>query len=210
MSAIMMCSSLKSRVGIARDRDGTAAVEFALVLPLLVTLFLGSFEITNLLLADLKLTDSVETAADLVAQTQANTVLSTARLDAIAAAAQQVMTPLPGAQLKLAFASVTYQNPTAVLDWFYQNNSATALTLAAISAKVAAAGPSETMLSLGAASSNDSLIVVQATYTYTSPISYVLRRTYTLTEWAFNRPRYVACIPLPGTAGVEGALTTCP
>src|SRR6185312_9570744 len=45
---------------IARDRDGTVAVEFALILPILTTLFFGSFELSNLALAYLKVTDAAE------------------------------------------------------------------------------------------------------------------------------------------------------
>jgi hypothetical protein len=41
----------------------------------------------------------------------------------------------------------------------------------------------------------DSLIIVTLTYSYSSPLSYILNSAYTLTESAFNRPRYVSCVP---------------
>ena len=32
-------------------------------------------------------------------------------------------------------------------------------------------------------------------YSYSSPFTYVLNSSYTLTESAFNRPRYMNCVP---------------
>jgi Flp pilus assembly protein TadG len=51
---------------LRRDQSGLAAVEFALIFPIMLLLFLGSFETTNLVLAYMKLEASAETAADLV------------------------------------------------------------------------------------------------------------------------------------------------
>ena len=39
---------------LRRDSSGLAAVEFALILPIMLLLFLGSFETTNLVLAYMK------------------------------------------------------------------------------------------------------------------------------------------------------------
>jgi Flp pilus assembly protein TadG len=64
---------LRQPTGVARlawDRSGLAAIEFALVPPVMLLLFIGSFEATNLVLASMKLEASAETAADLVAQTK--------------------------------------------------------------------------------------------------------------------------------------------
>jgi Flp pilus assembly protein TadG len=71
-----MINRLLRAATVAKDRSGIAIVEFALLVPLLLTLFIGSFETANLLLAYLKLEDAAETAADLVAQwTSATTVM---------------------------------------------------------------------------------------------------------------------------------------
>src|SRR6201985_2162713 len=101
------------------DSAGLAAVEFALILPIMLLLFLGSFETTNLVLAYMKLEASAETVADLVAQTRANTVLQSTDITNNTNAAKQVLTPLPtsGSVLKIAFASLTYNTGSAVIDW---------------------------------------------------------------------------------------------
>ena len=174
------------------DLSGLAAVEFALIFPIMLLLFLGSFETTNLVLAYMKLEASAETAADLVAQTRVNTVLQSTDFTNITNAAKLVLSPLPtsGTLLKIAFASMTYNTGSAVVDWHTEVNSATPITTANV--------PNNASLSnLGnqANGSTDSVIIVTLTYSYSSPFTYVLSSSYTLTELAFNRPRYMNCVP---------------
>lgn len=177
---------------LRHDQSGLAAVEFALILPIMLLLFLGSFETTNLVLAYMKLEASAETTADLVAQTRVNTVLQSTDFTNITNAAKQVLSPLPtsGTLLKVAFASVTYSTGSAVIDWHTEVNSATAITTANIPNNAS-------LVNLGNQTngSTDSVIIVTLTYSYSSPITYVLNSSYTLTESAFNRPRYMNCVP---------------
>jgi Flp pilus assembly protein TadG len=182
---------MRSR-NLRHDQSGLAAVEFALIFPIMLLLFLGSFETTDLVLAYMKLEASAETAADLVAQTRVNTVLQSTDFTNITNAVKQVLTPLPtsGVLLKAAFASVTYNTGSAVIDWHTEVNSATPITTANI--------PNNTSLAnLGNQTngSTDSVIIVTLTYSYSSPFTYVLSSSYTLTESAFNRPRYMNCVP---------------
>jgi len=174
------------------DQSGIAAVEFALILPIMLLLFLGSFETTNLVLAYMKLEASAETAADLVAQTRVNTVLQSTDFTNITNAAKQVLSPLPtsGVLLKIAFASVTYNTGSAVIDWHTEVNSATPITTANIPNNASLAN-----LGNQASGSTDSVIIVTLTYSYSSPYTYILSSSYTLTESAFNRPRYMNCVP---------------
>ena len=188
------------RRGLGADRTGTAAVEFALLFPIMMTLFIGSYEVENVLLADLKLTAAAETAADLVAQTTTSGgslqtgVLQSTDFTNFTSATANVLAPLPtgsgNSLVKIAFASVTYSTGTPVIDWHIEENGATAITTANVP-------NNESLTNLGNASAGslDSVIVVQVQYTYTSPISYVLNASYTLSKSAFNRPRYVTCVP---------------
>jgi Flp pilus assembly protein TadG len=173
------------RFRIAGDCAGTAAVEFALIAPVVATLFFGTFEIANLLLADMKLTAAAQAAADLVAHASSSPeYLGTAELADMSNAASQVMAPLPAdTQLKLAYASVAYDTGGPVIRWHYETNGAAAISLAAI-----AKGADMAALGGTAIGSRDRLIVVDAQYAYTSPVSYLLARTWTLDESAFDRP----------------------
>src|SRR3546814_20865095 len=53
---------------ILRDERGNAAVEFAFVLPILLTLFIGVVEGTNLLRLERKVVAAAKPAADLITQ----------------------------------------------------------------------------------------------------------------------------------------------
>ena len=93
---------------LAPDQSGTVAVEFALLAPIMITLFLCCMEVTNLVMTYLKLNDAVQTAVDLVALQQ--NPVATANISDFAVGAQDTMAPLSGANLKLAFASVVWVN----------------------------------------------------------------------------------------------------
>jgi Flp pilus assembly protein TadG len=177
---------------LARDRSGTAAIEFALVLPGLLTLAIGCYEAANLILANLKLEAAAETAADLVAQTRVSTVLEATDFTNFTNAVKQVMTPYPttGSVLKIAYAQVTYSTGSPVINWHVEVNSATPINATSLPNSAIAAN-----LGDQTAGSTDSLIVAQLTYAYTSPISYVLNSSYTISEAALNRPRYMGCVP---------------
>lgn len=187
-----------SRRGLAADREGTAAVEFALLFPILLTLFFGSYELENYLLANLKVTAAAETAADLVAQTGISGgslqtgVLQPTDFASFTDAAAAVLTPLPTSnnQVKVAYASVTYSTGVPVIDWHVEENGATPITTGNVP-------HNQSLANLGnaAAGSTDSVIVVQVQYAYTSPLTYVLSSSYAISEAAFNRPRYVNCVP---------------
>ena len=198
---------------VSGDRRGAAAIEFALTVPIIVTLFMGAFEVTNLALVDMKLTSAAQTAADLVTQTEftANgviTVLSNASFAGFTNAAQRVMTPFPATDkagnptLKIAYAGFTFNTGAPVLSWHYEENGATPITAGTVPDN-----QDLTKLATAAAGSLDSVVVVSAQYNYTSPISYVLRKNYTFKEAAFDRPRYVTSIT---TCQNQPSATGCP
>jgi Flp pilus assembly protein TadG len=180
------------RADFAGDQSGTAAIEFALVLPGLLTLFIGSYEAANLILCDLKLEAAAETAADLVAQTRVGTTLQSADFTDITNATKKVMTPFPtsSSQLKIAYASVTYSTGSPIIDWHLEVNSATPISVTSLPNSASAAN-----LGNQTAGSTDSVIVAKLTYAYASPVSYVLGTSYSVSEAALNRPRYMTCVP---------------
>ncbi len=176
---------------LARDRSGTAIIEFAFIVPIMLIMFFGSYETANLVLAYMKLENAAETAADLIAQSTVNNVLSSTDFTNFTDAVEQVLSPLPtsGSQLQIAYASVTYSTGSPVIDWHLEVNGATALSISNIST-------SQNLANLGSETngSTDSVIIVKLTYAYTSTFSHVLKSSYALSELAFNRPRYTNCV----------------
>jgi Flp pilus assembly protein TadG len=176
---------------LVRDLSGTVAIEFAFIVPIMLIMFFGSYETANLVLAYMKLEDAAETAADLIAQTTVNNTLASTDFTNFTNAVELVLTPLPtsSGQLKIAYASVTYSTGSPVIDWHLEVNGASALTITNI-------GNSQNLANLGNETngSTDSVIIVQLTYAYASSFSHVLKASYSLSEMAYNRPRYTNCV----------------
>ncbi len=164
-----------------RKRGGTAAVEFAFALPVLIVMFLGVFEVSQALIIYMKVIDVADTVSDLVAQQKQ---IAGGDIDNYYIAGQLVMTPSAGSGLGLAIASVVFDpntgNPSVA--WHVEEGGAAQMPDAAAAAN-------------GLGSKGDSVIVAQATYTYKSTIGYVLPQGITMSARVFSRPRVVFTIP---------------
>lgn len=83
---------------LAADRRGVAVVEFALILPLLVTLYFGTVEASRLYTADRKVSLVSATISDLVSRAK-TTISKSQAIDKYFAAAENIMTPYDDATL---------------------------------------------------------------------------------------------------------------
>jgi len=164
-----------------RQRGGTVAVEFAIALPVLLVMLLGVFEVSQALIVYMKVIDVADTVSDLIAQQKQ---VASSDIDNYYIAGQLVMTPSIGSGLGLAVASVTFDpntgNPSVA--WQVTRGSAAAMTDAATAAT-------------GLGSDGDSVIVANATYTYTPISRYLLQQGITMSSRVFSRPRQVFTIP---------------
>jgi Flp pilus assembly protein TadG len=177
------------RRGFRKDTSGSILVEFAILAPIMVVLFLGTFEVTLAVRAKMKLNNAAQAFATMIA---AQSSLTSATLTNLCNGAKMVMTPFSTATFKAAVSSVTKPAGSAVAaDWHYTAcGSATAIS-----------GPT-TLAAALVPGDGDSVIIVQATYTYNSPLHYVLPASTTLTLTAFARPRQNTTISCP--------IATCP
>src|SRR6266508_6873802 len=89
---------------LGRDQHGTSAVEFAMLLPLMITLYLGSVEVSQGIGIDRKVTLTARTVADLASQV---TNITNSDMTNLLAASTAVMTPYPTSTLKITVSSVT-------------------------------------------------------------------------------------------------------
>jgi len=165
------------------NQGGTALIEFALILPIMTTLFLGVFEVTRVVDADMRLANAAQVMADLVAQQSTAVSDTSTSMTDFCNGSKDAMYPLSGSSLKVAVSSVTHGSSSTAQDW----SDVTCGSATAIS------NPTTLAASL-VPNVNDSVIIVQATYAYTSPISYVLQASYTLSQTAFARPRNVTTV----------------
>lgn len=172
----------KSITRLPRDKRGVSAVEFALILPFMVTLYLGGTAITQAIMAKRKVVLVAHTVGDLVAR---DNVITTAERDAIFDAAKAVFAPYPWSPLlKVRFASVEVNAAgTATVKW----SEALNWTAQAINSTVA--------LPAGLNTANTSVIWAEVSYDFTPPIGTAFTGgTMTLTDQLYIRPRLVSCI----------------
>jgi Flp pilus assembly protein TadG len=170
--------AVRARVAAFRgDRRGVSAVEFAMVLPLLVTLYLGGVELSQGISIDRKVTLTARTVADLVAQKRTQDITK-AELNDIMNAAKAVASPYPSDHLKVIVSSVQVDaNNVARVAWSESFNTV--------------ARPKNQTVQLPATLvvANTSVIWAEVSYAYTPTIGYVMTGTVNLKEQLYMRPR---------------------
>ncbi len=88
---------------LSRDRRGIAAVEFALILPIMVILLIGMVEINAALTLDRKLSQAASSISDLVAQ---ESKLTNANLADVMEIAESIFSPYPTDGVAIVVAGV--------------------------------------------------------------------------------------------------------
>jgi Flp pilus assembly protein TadG len=164
--------------GLAGDERGVSAVEFAMMLPLMLTLYLGAVELSQGVGADRKVTLTARTVADLVSQTASiNNADMTNSLNASAA----VMSPYPTSNLKVTVSSVKIDSTgKATIEWSDTYNGAARAVNSTVTLPSALVVP------------NTWLIWSEVQYSYTPTIGYVISGTLTLKDQSFMTPRLSA------------------
>ncbi len=163
----------------ARDCRAVAALEFALVLPVLVLLLFGTVEIGNALLLDRKVTAAAQTAADLVAQQKTVTAGDVAN---IWRAIDNIIAPFNTAGTSYRLLSmVADADGNVTIDW-QQSRGAGALERLSLPA--------------GLATPNESVIVAQITYSYVPVFGDLIFGSYDISDVAYLRPRTVEQVEL--------------
>lgn len=163
-----------------RDGRGVSAVEFALIAPLLVTIYFGGIEITSAVAVDRKMTLVAHTVADIVAQSSS---ITNAEMTDILNAAAAVSSPFATANLKVVVSSIVISSSNqATIAWSDTLNGTKHSTGEAVVLPAA----------LNVASS--SLIWGEVTYTYKPMFGTVFKADMTLGDTIYMRPRISATV----------------
>ena len=95
---------------VRTNKDGVAAVEFALILPLMLVLvlYIGTAELTTGLMANRKMTLVARTVADLIAQDDVSTGITNAVLDDVYNSTAAIMSPFATTSLKITASSLKF------------------------------------------------------------------------------------------------------
>ena len=158
------------------DRRGVAAIEFALVLTAMLVMLTGLVEISNLMMAERRVSGAAHAVADLISQ---ETDVNSTELSEIVQASRLIIEPLDDTDLTVGVASVRFDDTTGdpSEDWTYSYNGG--------------AVSNSTTQASGLGAEGESVIIVTATFSYTPVLSSILAGTFTLSETAIVRPRYL-------------------
>jgi Flp pilus assembly protein TadG len=168
------------------DRHGTSALEFALLLPVMLTLYVAGTEISNAIAIDRKVTITARTVTDLVSRAS---YISTADMSDILAASAAVIAPYLPNYLTVTVSEIYIDNNGNATVWgFSCSYQGTPLTI----------GQSVTLPSQLVVN-NSYLIWGQAQYSYTPPIAYVISGTLNLNDQIFMAPRMSSSVTGPST-----------
>ncbi len=160
---------------LRRDQSGVSAVEFAMLLPLMVTLYLGAVEISQGVAIHRKVTLTARTVADLASQV---TGINNADMTNMLTAAQAVVAPFNSNELKVTVSAVSIDaNGVAKVAWSDTLNGTARAVNSTVTLPSALNVP------------NSQLIWSEVQYNYVPTIGYVVTGALNLFDQIYMRPR---------------------
>jgi len=170
-------------------QEAVAAVEFALIMPLLLTLYLGSLELSQLITTDQRITNIAGTVGDLVSRS--NGEVTAASLTDYFTAATAIISPLPTTGLAQVVTeySINASTSKATVIWSQAYNGGTAKLAGTVYNANTVVPASMTTISKGSY-----VIASEAKYPYTPLLGLFFKTSFTLWHQNFYAPRYAAII----------------
>lgn len=168
--------------GWLSDRRGGALVEFALIAPVLLTLYLVGYDAASAVGAYRKLATTTVQLANVAAQ---YTTMSASDVSNVFNASAQVMAPLPTSNLQIVLTEIkTDANKNPSVYWSQAYNGATALTSVTVPSGMVAA--------------NTYYLLVQTSYSWSAPVAFGPIGTVPMTDQIYMLPRQSSSIPYTG------------
>jgi Flp pilus assembly protein TadG len=160
------------------DRRGAAAVEFAFIAPVMMTLYFGLAEITMGMMAERRASHLAATMADLVAQ---DSQTDKTTLDEVMSAGPKIMKPFPAVGLGICISSVVADDEgNTTIDW----------TKSSGNCGDDPHSPGDTVtLPDDLLADNEGLIMAEVAYEHTPIIGYVIKESMKFNEIFYLRPR---------------------
>jgi Flp pilus assembly protein TadG len=183
--SMLKTSKLGQLSRFARDRRGVSAVEFAIIAPVMIGLYLGCVEVSDGVAADRKVSLTAATVANLAAEVS---TISTDGMTNILDASSAIMAPFSANNLKITVSCLSIdRNNVATVKWSETRNG-TKLT-------EAVSVPSDLTADFTPDHSKVYpvyLIYSQVSYDYTPIVGYTISGTLTLSDKMYSAPRITA------------------
>lgn len=176
----------------ASERGGVSAVEFALILPLMLMIYAGCSEVTTALIIDRKVSRAASTISDLVAQ---QTSVSTTLMNGIFDATAAIMEPYDASVAKVVVVVVNVTSSGQTVAWSKARYDTAA------TANVAP--PAGLVVPSDIASVGSEVVVGRVSYAYNSPFAGILQSVtgnsvYNLSHVFYLKPRQGTTIAFTG------------
>jgi Flp pilus assembly protein TadG len=177
----------RSALDLSGDTRGIAAIEFAMVVPLMLVLFFGTVEFSTGVAVDRKVTLMARTLSDLTSQ---NSSVTATQLNNIFNASTGIMTPYSSSEVNARIVEL-YIDPNLVVRQIWTASSGATPPAGTVSVPTALKIP------------NTYLIYSEVSYLYKPAVGYVMTKTgINLNDFTFTRPRQSPCVfnppPSPG------------
>jgi Flp pilus assembly pilin Flp len=188
-----MCNRLRK---LWRDKSGVAAIEFALMLPILMTLFIGCIEVTFKIWSTQKAEKLAVTLADVVAQAQE---VKQTDLTALVNAVDKIMDPFPFGNNGVVYISSVYlpqpdedeELGDPIVNWQFKKGAFSATS------RIGTQDGPATLPDGFDLNERDNVIVAEVIYRYTPIAPGVMFDTATIYRRAFFKPRLGALTDKP-------------
>ena len=205
MVSPMKKMSLRVR-GLLNDRSGLAAVEFAMVFPIMVVLYFGVVEFSSAIAVDRKATQVARTLSDLTSQ---SITVGDADIRNFGEAAKAIMTPYPPSPLVSSITEVYIDSVSGIARVQWSKGLTIGVTGDVSIAATAPHSPGDvvTLPTTLVAAKGTFVIWSEVSYTYTPAVGIVLGQTgITFRDVSYTRPRLVLCVLYPA-AGFSSCST---
>ena len=180
------------------DTGGVAAIEFALIAPLMAAMFVGAVEMSQAITIDRRVTQIAGSTADLVAR--ADKTISQSEIGDIMRVGSYIMKPYSSTPIRIVLRNVTSSPASASQtkqSWTCSYNG-TGGTQTCECTNTSFTLPANMV------TTNDSVVVAEVTYDYVPLVfNYIMKRTwggsgssYTLSETIYMKPRSQAAMML--------------
>jgi Flp pilus assembly protein TadG len=167
------------RVNFARklrqDERGVALVEFAIVLPVLLLLYLGGYQLNDALACNRKVTIAARAVADLTTQ---NATLTTSQINTILNASSTVLAPYAVSNALVRVTELTTDaNGKTTVTWSMDNRGG------------GLAANSPYILPANVKIKSSSIILSEVSYSYNPIVTFNVFQPITLSDKIFMYPR---------------------
>jgi Flp pilus assembly protein TadG len=189
-AARLECAAAK----LGRDRRGVAAVEFAIIVPLMLVMFFGTVEFSSAVAVDRKVSMTVQSLADLASR---YTSIGDTDMTNFTIIANAMMTPYSSTPLQTTVTEVYIDPSTGVARTQWSKGAAprAVSSTVPVPANLIARDSSNNIIAA------QYLIFSEASYVYTPAVGYVMRTGVTLSDKSYMRPRLSTCVLYNTTTG---------